>query len=65
MWRTIKKVLDKGSASSSIPSVNFQDRVFDRPNEIAKAFDGRFVSACPKLTSSIDQKPDDEPLRYI
>ena len=65
MWRTIKKVLDKDSALSSIPIGNFQDRVFDRPNEIAKAFNKHFVSAGPKLASSIDQKPDDEPLRYL
>ena len=63
MWKTVNKVLSKDSASSTIPIVNFQDRVLDRPNEIAKAFNEHFVTVGPKLASSIDRKADDDPLK--
>ena len=65
MWRTVNKVLNKDSAYSLIPIVNFQDRVHDRPNDIAKAFNEHFVTVGPKLASSIRQKPDDHPLKYL
>ena len=65
MWKTVNKVLNKDSASSAIPIVNFQDRVLDRPNEIAKAFNEHFVTVGPKLASSIDHKANDDPLKYL
>ena len=58
-------VLNKDSASSTIPIVNFQDRVLDRPSEIAKAFNEHFVTVGPKLASRIDLKADDDPLKYL
>ena len=63
MWKTVTKVLTKDSASSTIPIVNFQDRVLDHPNEIAKAFNEHFVTVGPKLASSIDHKANDDPLK--
>ena len=65
MWKTVNKVLNKDSASSTIPIVNFQDRVLDHPNEIAKVFNEHFVTVGPKLASSIDRKADDDPLKYL
>ena len=65
MWKTVNKVLNMDSASSTIPIVNFQDRVLDRPNEIAKASNEHFVNVGPKLVSSIDHKVDNDPLKYL
>ena len=65
MWKTVNTVLNKDSASSNIPTVNFQHRVLDRPNEIAKTFNEHFVTVGPKLASSIDHKADDDPLKYL
>ena len=39
--------------------------VLDRPNDIAKEFNRHFVTVGPKLASSIDQKRDDCPLKYL
>ena len=64
MWRTINKVLNKDSPSS-FSAVNFQGQRLDRPNEIAEAFNEHFVTIGPKLASNIEQKPDDNPLKYL
>ena len=58
MRKTVSKVLNKDSASSAIPIVNFQVRVLDRPNEIVKAFNQHSVG--PKPASSIDHKAGDD-----
>ena len=65
MWKTINKVLNKGNPSTSFTAVNFQGQRLDRPNEIAEAFNEHFVTICPKLASSIEEKPDDNPLKYL
>ena len=64
MWRTINKVLNKDSPSSFF-AVNFKIQRLDRPNEIAEALNEDFVTIGPKLPSSIEQKPDDNPLKYL
>ena len=65
MWRTINKVLNKDAPSTSFTAVNFQGQRLDRPNEIAEAFNKHFVTIGPKLASNIEQKPDDNPLKYL
>ena len=64
MWRAINKVLNKDSPSS-FSAVNFQGQRLDRPNKIAEAFNEHFVTIGPKLASNIEQKPDDNPLKYL
>ena len=44
--------------------MNFQGQRLDRPNEIAEAFNEHFVTIGPKLASNIEQKPDDNSLKY-
>ena len=65
MWKTVNKVLNKDSSSSNIPTANWQGRVLDRPNEVAKAFNEHFATVGPKLPSSIDHKADDNTLKYL
>ena len=65
MWRTGSNVGNKNSASYPIPVVNFRGRVLDRANEIAKVFNEHFVTVGPKLASSINQNPIDDPLKYL
>ena len=65
MWRTINKVLNKDTPSTSFTTVKFQGQRLDRPNEIAEAFNEHFVTIDPKLASSIEQKPDDNLLKYL
>ena len=65
MWRTINKVLNKDAPSTSFTAVNFQGQILDRPNEKAEAFNEHFVTVCPKLASSIEQRPYDNPLKYL
>ena len=64
MWRAINKVLNKDSPSS-FSAVNFQGQRLDRPNKVAEAFNEHFVTIGPKLASNIEQKPDDNPLKYL
>ena len=62
---TPRRCLGQFSALSTIPTVNFHSRVLDQPKDIARAINEHFVTVGPKLASSIGQKPDDNPWKYL
>ena len=65
MWRTINRVLERGSESKSIPSLNVNCKVVTEDVKIAEALNMHFVSVGPKLAENITSKQSDNPLKYI
>ena len=52
-WRTINKVLNRGSSKVPVTSLNCEGKLLTNDREITNAFNEQFVSFGPKLAEEI------------
>ena len=65
MWKTIHKVLDKESSSTSISQLKEGDTAINNKQDILETLNEYFVTVGPNLASKIERKQNDNPLQFI
>ena len=65
MWKTINTVLGKKPKTTSIAVVEFENKQLTDKKEIASAFIKDFTNVGPLLAEKIEDKLNDDPVRFI
>ena len=65
MWKTINKVLDKDSKSTSISQLKESDTTIENRQEILETLNEHFVTVGPNLARKIERKQNDNPLQFL
>ena len=65
MWKTINKVLDKDSKSTSISQLKENDTTIDNGQEMLETLNKHFVTVGPNLARKIERKQNDNPLQFL
>ena len=65
IWRTINKVLDKASNSTTILQIRDGSKTVSDSKQIANALNSHFVNVGTRLASRIEVKPNDDPFCHL
>ena len=65
MWRAVNKVLNRGTQSAQISSMEMEGRKLTEKNEIAEALYQHFITVGPKLAEKLKSKGNDDPVVKI
>ena len=65
MWKTINKVLDKSSQSITTSCLDVEGNRITKEADIAEALNHHFVTVGQKLAGKIEQRTNDDPLKYV
>lgn len=57
MWKTNKKVLEKGANSTTLTGIEIEGKTLTRERSILEALNEYFVTVGPKLAEKIDSRP--------
>ena len=65
MWTTINKVLYKSPHLTTTSSLDVEGTRITKEANIAEALNHHFVTVGSKLASKIEQRTNDDPLKYV
>ena len=65
MWKTINKVLDKDSKSTSISQLKESDTTIENRQEILETLNKHFVTVGPNLARKIERKQNENPPQFL
>ena len=65
MWKTINRVLDKSPQSITTSCLDVEGNRIKKEADIAEALNHHFVTVGPKLAGKVEQRINDDPLKYV
>ena len=65
MWKTINRVLDKDIKSTTVSSIEIDGKILKKQRVVLEMLNNHFLSVGPKLSSSIEARPNDNCLQHI
>ena len=64
-WKTINRMLDKSPQSITTSCLDVEGNRITKEADIAEALNQHFVTVGPKLAGKIEQRTNDDPLKYV